>query len=348
MRKDKEVHKTLDFVGWFTLASPAGLGSHHLPIHNQILSNYNESALLLTFHPSSLADGSTKGGRLPLTVYENVWETASDDGDKQMQSGGEGPSLVLRFRELPYTIETGDAEMIGVDFVAKGGANAAALPNNASKGTNDTPPQQTKTKGKGKAKASDADGQPNGIAVQEQVYLSPEEEETIVTLTTKANAIRMLRQRITLIKSYLNSLPPCYLNDPSIQKCEPHPQISHAILRSIAALLARLPLLTPSTPAQNSRPTNQQAKPPGSLFAQESAAQAADVALVSLLGQLGDTLQLAQQVEKKYVVVEQARAWGPKSKGGIQVDPHVGGDGGSEGAVTQLLEVAQSMGRRFD
>jgi hypothetical protein len=37
--------------------------------------------------------------------------------------------LKLRFKELPYSIETGQAEMIGIDFVARGGGNAAAIEN---------------------------------------------------------------------------------------------------------------------------------------------------------------------------------------------------------------------------
>ena len=35
--------------------------------------------------------------------------------------------MELRFRELPYSIETGEAEMISVDFVARGGGNATAV-----------------------------------------------------------------------------------------------------------------------------------------------------------------------------------------------------------------------------
>lgn len=226
-----------------------------------------------------------------------------------MQYTGDVPSLALRFRELPYTIETGDAEMIGVDFVAKGGANAAAQANGiTSTDAKDT--ASTKNKGKGKGKSNEAEKQPNGTLSEKQIPLSPEEEESIASFTTKVNAIRMLRQRISLIKLYLNQLPRCYLNDASIHTCEAHPQVSHTILRSIVALLARLPLLTPSTPAPASGRADQQPQPQTSLYAQESAAQAADVALVSLLGALGDTLQSAQQVGKKFTVVDQARSWG--------------------------------------
>ena len=44
-----------------------------------------------------------------------------------MQIDGQQPSLNIKFRELPYSIETGETEMIGVDFVARGGGNATSV-----------------------------------------------------------------------------------------------------------------------------------------------------------------------------------------------------------------------------
>jgi COP9 signalosome complex subunit 6 len=38
----------------------------------------------------------------------------------------------IKFRELVYSIETGEAEMISVDFVARGGGNATAVDGSAS------------------------------------------------------------------------------------------------------------------------------------------------------------------------------------------------------------------------
>lgn len=126
----KDVHKSpiLDLIGWFSIAG--GPQQTHLPIHRQILSEYNESAILLTFNPSSVTDSTTTGGKLPIAIYETVYEGESKDGaDKDKHMQGEDhvdPALTLKFRELPYTIDTGEAEMIGVDFVARGGGNATA------------------------------------------------------------------------------------------------------------------------------------------------------------------------------------------------------------------------------
>lgn len=49
------------------------------------------------------------------------------ESGKAMQVDGEEQSLNIRFRELPYTVETGEAEMIGIDTVARTARNAAAI-----------------------------------------------------------------------------------------------------------------------------------------------------------------------------------------------------------------------------
>ena len=286
----------LDLVSWFTLTPQSGPQQEHLPIHRQLSQTYNESILLLAFHPSSLQDGSRQGGdKLPITIYEPVLEAGADDDDKVMEASGEAQSLVLRFKELPFTVETGDAEMIGVDFVARGGANATAIPQTAEA------EKTADSKNKGKAKADDTEKEAAPVA-----YLTPDEEDLLATMTAKVNAIRMLQRRISLIKKYLESLPPCYLTDTSIKTVEPHPQISHPVLRSIASLLARLPLLMPHTPITTATEngTSQEAPQQASVFEQENAAQASDVALVSLLGTLGSTLQDADKMSKKAQIFE--------------------------------------------
>lgn len=298
LQQFRDVHKAplLDLVGWFTLAPISGPQQAHLAIHHQLAETYNESILFLAFHPSSLQDATAASGdQLPITIYEPVYEAVAGDGDKVMESSGEAPSLSLRFKELPYTVETGDAEMIGVDFVARGGANATAIPQTAE--ARDRGP-----KDKGKAKIN-GDGKEAAPAN----YLTSEEEDLVATISSKANAIRMLHRRVSLLRKYLQSLPPCYLTDSSIATCEPHSQISNSILRSIAALLARLSLTLPFTPGAtpavangvDERPTAQP-----SVYEQESAAQASDVALISLLGTIGRTLQKADKMIKKAHIVE--------------------------------------------
>lgn len=141
----RDVHKTpaLEVVGWFTTAPVSGPETQHLIINEQILQDYNETALLLAFHPTIVLEGARGGGKLPLTIYESVYESTSEggkavahenngQGDKMDIEGQEG-QLELKFRELPYSVETGEAEMIGVDYIARGAGNATAVDGTAKK-----------------------------------------------------------------------------------------------------------------------------------------------------------------------------------------------------------------------
>lgn len=116
----------LDIVGWWSTAPSTGPDASHLPIHRQLLQDYNESAIFLAFHPSQIQQAGGQGAKLPLTVYESVLEGENaTDASKDMQIDGEVLTLNIRFRELPYSIETGEAEMIGVDTIAKASGTAA-------------------------------------------------------------------------------------------------------------------------------------------------------------------------------------------------------------------------------
>ncbi|KZF22825.1 hypothetical protein L228DRAFT_282906 [Xylona heveae TC161] len=297
LQQFKDVHKppALDLAGWFTITPKSGPQSHHLPIHRYILHKYNESAVLLAFHPSSREDGPV-GGKLPLTIYESIYEGDShataggEAGDNEMQVEGED-ALKLRFRELPYSVETGEAEMIGVDFVVRGGGGAVAVDPSTKLGSK---------KAKAAEKKTDTDS----------VVLSPEDEELIATLTAKANATRMLHSRIKLIRAYLTSLPPSYLTtgvestsstENAAQPTSPqHSEINHTILRSIQALLQRLPLLIPA---------NSQA------FEQESLAEKNDVSLVTLLGNLSNGAKDIKELGRKFYLIDNHRQARRKTAG---------------------------------
>jgi COP9 signalosome complex subunit 6 len=117
----------------------------------------------------------------------------------------------------------------------------------------------------------------------------------IANLTTRLNAVKTLESRIHLIKSYLANLPPSFLgknNNGDATNGEASPTLSYTILRNIYSLISDLSLLTP----QDSK-----------AFAVESLAQENDVALVSLLGQLGENVQHIRELGKKSAVVEAGR-----------------------------------------
>jgi COP9 signalosome complex subunit 6 len=282
----KDVHKApaLDLVGWYTTLSTSGPQPFHLPIHRQILDNFNESAILLGFHPESALGGSV-GGKLPLTIYESNYEaddTAAESGeDKEMKDSE--PQLVLKFKELQYIVETGEAEMIGVDFVARGGGNATAVDSKVK-------PKED-PKGKGKTRNEKAKVEDESASKKE--VLTREDEELIASLTAKSNAIKMLQARINLIAVYLQNLPPSYVSDSAPEADKPdttkYTPVNHSVLRSIQSLLSRLSLLIPAESAS---------------FQQELMAEQNDVSLISLLSTMTQSIKDAREVGKKFHVFE--------------------------------------------
>ena len=174
----KDVHKSpaLDLVGWFAITPPSGPTAAQLPIHRQILENYNETAILLAFHASDLESMSSTVGKLPLTIFESTYEgdNVENEDKSSMQIDGQQPKLSLKFRELPYSIETGEAEMIGVDFVASGAGNAAAIPA-------DTESTTEKAAAAGKGKGKEVQGESS--SAPDISPLSREDEDRMLNLT---------------------------------------------------------------------------------------------------------------------------------------------------------------------
>ncbi|KAJ5182687.1 hypothetical protein N7492_000303 [Penicillium capsulatum] len=278
LKQFKDVHKdpALDLVGWWSTASPSGPDASQLPIHRQLLQDYNESAVFLAFHPSQLAESESHKTKLPLTVYETVFEGENAGSTaKDMQIDGEEPTLNIRFRDLPYSVETGEAEMIGMDTIAKSSGTASW--------------NQPTAPGAG---ASKKEGETSSKAT-----LTQDEEELISNLSTRLNAIRTLQSRISLIKSYVASVA-----EPSdaTAKGETSPPLSHPVLRNINALLAHLYILSP----------DQQ-----SPFSAEVLSQSNDVLLVSLLGQLGENVRAMRELGTKMATIQHVRTAKPRQKG---------------------------------
>lgn len=310
----KDVHKVplLDLVGWYTTLPTSGPQPCNLPIHQQILQSYNESAIFLGFHPASVLEGSV-GGKLPLTIYESNLEAdeapAKTGEDEEMRD--DEPKLGLKFKELPYTIETGEAEFISVDFVARGGGNAAAVDGTVKKpAAIILTATEVADKGKGKGKAKKSEETEKEVKVDEQQTLSREDEEQITALTAKANAIKMLHARINLIATYLQNLPPSYISEGAtdVEDKEYNP-VNHAVLRSVQALLSRLALLIPADSTG---------------FEHELISEQNDVSLVSMLSTITQSVKEVRELGKKYSVIESAK--NGRSKGqdrGGQWDGHM-------------------------
>ncbi|PYH41998.1 COP9 signalosome complex subunit 6 [Aspergillus saccharolyticus JOP 1030-1] len=327
----KDVHKApaLDLVGWWSTCPSTGPNAAHLPIHRQILQKHNESAVFLAFHPAEVAGGpSANGGKLPLTVYESVYEgeNATANTNNMQVDGEEQPVLSIKFRELPYSVETGEAEMIGIDTVARTARNAAVYP--TAESTSQSLSQAEPQSSTAQQPPPEETPQQQQPSAEPSVLLSPEEEELIASLNTRLNAIRTLESRISLIKSYVSSISTATSSSSTSTTTTTQPQshsqtptLSHPLLRNINACLSHLSLLTP---------------PEQSALAAETRAQANDVHLVALLGQLSHSISNMRELGKRTAILNNARRTMAAARkaapaGGIGPFGGTGGGGGRGG-----------------
>lgn len=305
---DRDVHKApaLDFVGWYTLFPESGPSPAIVPLQRQAITFYNDSAILLALHPEAIVKADTTNARLPVSVYESVDEVEHQKDEGSMQvDGDESSSSEIKFRSLPYAIETDETEMIAIDYVAKGAGNATAV----EETTSDTPaPAPTPVpepvvdkKGKKRADApstavttSDTEQKATNGASETASSLIPEEEDQIASITTRLNSVKMLQTRISLLRQFIQSLPPSYLSNQTSSVAPDPSHLPH--LRNIQALLTRLSLLTPveSSSARQS-------------LSAATQAQSNDVALASVLSLLGQDIQSLSELGRKFSTVESHR-----------------------------------------
>jgi COP9 signalosome complex subunit 6 len=278
----KLVHKSpqLDLVGWYTLMDKYGPTPEHLPIHQQIL-DANDSAVLVGFHLDQILNPAP-GNPLPLTIYESNQEAedasknaAVEGEDSEMKDPDVAATMALRFRELPYTTETGEAEMIAMQFIREGVAKVSV----------ETSHTVAAKKGKGKATSASEE---SAQAVSEDANLTREELERIAALQTKGNALKMMRDRIALLIAYLETHSAKHGQAASDKTGQP----SNSILRQIQALVTNVELVTPAR--QES-------------LQKELLSESNDVKLIGLVTDMLDSLNEMRNVGKKFAVVEQAK-----------------------------------------
>jgi COP9 signalosome complex subunit 6 len=176
----KDVHKQppLDLVGWFTLGPRSGPQPHVLPIQTRISELYTEAPLLLLFHPEEAFSEATAAGKLPLTLYEPISENvASDPNDKAMDIDGAVQAKSTKFKELVYTIETGEAEMISVDFVARGGGNATAVPDTAPAKAEPAKVEEANKRNRGKGPQKEKEKEKE-VPIDESLVMTADDDES--------------------------------------------------------------------------------------------------------------------------------------------------------------------------
>jgi COP9 signalosome complex subunit 6 len=273
-----------------------------VPFQKQITSLYNETGVLLAIHPEAFAPTQTVNQRLPITIYESISETEPKD-EGSMQVDGEDASDI-KFRPVPYTVETDEAEMIAIDYVAKGAGGATAVSDAAptTTSTTTTPPAQPVVEDKkGKKRASPPPSSAAPVEAPPQSALdtlTPEESDSIATITTRLNSVRMLQTRLTLISKFLSDLPPSYITDQSVPLTPSSPEPTHLPhLRNITSLLTRLNLLTPPTHSPTA-PTP---------LSQAQAQNSSDVLLSSLLSTINRDVAALGELGRKFATIENAR-----------------------------------------
>ncbi|KDR84839.1 hypothetical protein GALMADRAFT_233256 [Galerina marginata CBS 339.88] len=109
----KQVFPSLEFIGWYTvIAKPT---AQHIVLHEQF-TGYCSTPLLLILQPSLALVSSTdvNAQTLPLKAYEPTIELR----DRKSRSV---------YIEVPYNVETGEAERIAVDWTARGGGSGTSL-----------------------------------------------------------------------------------------------------------------------------------------------------------------------------------------------------------------------------
>jgi COP9 signalosome complex subunit 6 len=309
------VHKSpaLDVVGWFALVPVSGPVRELLPFQRYI-AGLNETNILLAIHPTAFEKAQTADQKLPITVYESVRELdpARDDGQMDIDRD---ESSDLKFRPVPFTIETDEAEMIAINFVSKGAGSAAAV-SDAPAVSNQSASQPPVEDVKGKKKAAVEPAPSPAATLADAEILTVEEQDQIAALTTRLNSVKMLKSRIDTLASFVKQQQPSYLTNASIPLSPTSPDpASLPHLRSIQALITRLALLTP---------------PASSNLESAAASQSNDVKLSQLLSTLNHEVQGMQQLGKTFSVVENARANRRNTSGSnLPFDPNAPSMGGS-------------------
>lgn len=294
---DKEVHKNpaLEVVGWFALCPEDGPLPEHAAIHKQLTTIYVENGILLAVHPQAFNHLQSPKARLPISIYDSTSDGEQAAGESAMQV--DNADTALRFRRVPFVVETDETEMIAINYVAKGAGSAAAVAQ--------TQPKATLKSESSKSASNGASAGGQEAEHSRGPVLTAEEEDQIAGLTTRLNSIKMLQERLQLMSRLVKSTSPSYLSDQTVPLSPTSPTPEYlAPLRNIQALLSRLALLSPVSSAGTEA------------LERAGQAQANDVALTSILATLGQDVQGLSELGRKFTRVEEQKSAKAKSRGG--------------------------------
>lgn len=132
---DKQVFPSLEFIGWYTVTPRPT--ARHITLHEQVRANmqcclfvrltnsqftgYCSTPLLLILQPSLalISSSDVNAQTLPFKAYEPTIELR----DRKSRSV---------YIEVPYNVETGEAERIAVDWTARGGGSGTSCKRSCS------------------------------------------------------------------------------------------------------------------------------------------------------------------------------------------------------------------------
>jgi COP9 signalosome complex subunit 6 len=245
--------------------------------------------------------------------------------DKEMKDAEAATKMVLRFRKLPYTTDTGESEMIAMQFIREGGANATV------DSTEKHILEQFDKKiavddGKGKRRAVAYEGssmskKDSPATSTEQPPTNPDanltraEAEYMSALQAKYNAIKMMKSRLALVITYLQRLPPGFTqgNQTTSEAADlarasngERTIPSNTILRQIQALVTNADLVAPAEQATLEREIQRETN---------------DVNLISMISDLVSSVNEVREAGKKFSVVESARRAPQGRAGGAAAAP---------------------------
>jgi len=215
----KQVFPDLDFLGWYTIGEAPT--ESDIKVHKQICE-INESPVFLKLNPGS------RHSKLPVNMYESVIDLVNGEA-------------TLLFVQVPYALETEQAERIGLDHMAR-------------------------------LSSTQTSGESSSSVASEH-------------LRCQLNAVKMLRDRVRLIRDYVKDTQ---------NKTIPW---NHDILREAYNLSHRLPVVS------------------SSMFKDEFYNQCNDVALMTYLGMLTKGSNTMNQFVSKFNLLYDRQGMGRRMRG---------------------------------
>lgn len=257
-------------------------------------------------------------------MYETIQGVDNSAGEDEnskaavMQIDGE-EAFPYTFRSIAYSIETDETEMIAIDFIAKGAGNASVQGSGGSslkqtpKSDHITAHGVLASQSNGDASSSEGPTTISGTSKSTQItddsLLSPLEADQVASLGTRLNSVKMLQSRLQLLHHFLSSLTESYISNTELSETFlPETETSH--VRSIAALLKQLSLLTPKAyppTSTASTSTGDSPRTPNLTLHSSILAQRNDSSLLDLLSSLTTSIQSTSEVGRKHAAIESAR-----------------------------------------